>query len=192
MKKLELKKMFDDIVKEGITPNQVYLIYCIDNKELTQNINVHLEIRGLEVGGWVKDMSLTNKGKELISKLNSLYGQTDVKDVTISNIESYNNLFPKKKLPSGKFARTNPKNLELAFKWFFKNFDYTWDIVLNATAAYVDEYEKKNYMYMQTSQYFIRKQQSDKSWGSELANWCAAIEQGDDISDDDYFKQNVV
>jgi len=184
--------MFDDIVKEGITPNQVYLIYCIDNKELTQNINVHLEIRGLEVGGWVKDMSLTNKGKELISKLNSLYGQTDLKDVTISNIESYNNLFPKKKLPSGKFARTNPKNLELAFKWFFKNFDYTWDIVLNATAAYVDEYEKKNYMYMQTSQYFIRKQQSDKSWGSELANWCAAIEQGDDISDDDYFKQNVV
>ena len=192
MKKQEVKTFFDDIVKEGITPNQVYLIYCIDNKELTQNINIHLEIRGLEAGGWIKDMSLTNKSKELINKLDSLHGKTDVKDVTISSIESYNNLFPKKKLPSGKFARTNPKNLELAFKWFFKNFDYSWDIVLNATAAYVDEYEKKNYMYMQTSQYFIRKQQSDKSWGSELANWCAAIEQGDDISDDDHFKQNVV
>jgi hypothetical protein len=63
---------------------------------------------------------------------------------------------------------------------------------LKATAAYVDEYERKNYMYMQTSQYFIRKQQSDKTWGSELANMCAVIESGDSLNDKNYFSENVV
>ena len=56
----------------------------------------------------------------------------------------------------------------------------------------VDEYEKKNYLYMQTSQYFISKTQPDKSKMSELANYCAMIEDGVDMDDDNHFKERVV
>jgi len=188
-KKQELQIFFDTLIQEKITPNQFYFMYCINTKVSPIGLNIHAEIRALETEGWYLDNKLTKKALDLINKL---VGESSTEDAAISNIEKYNNLFPKKKLPSGKFARTNSKNLENAFKWFANNFDYSWDFILKATAAYVDEYEKKNYMYMQTSQYFIRKQMSDKSWGSELANWCSAIESGEDLSDDGYFKQNVV
>lgn len=188
-KEQDLQIFFDSILQEKITPNQFYLMYCISKKQVPNSINVHAELRSLEVEGWYADNKLTDKAVNLINKFSGVSSQ---QKTGVSNVESYNNLFPKKKLPSGKFARTNTKNLESAFVWFFKNYEYTWDVILKATALYVDEYEKKNYMYMQTSQYFIRKQMSDKSWGSELANWCAAIESGEDISDDGYFKQNVV
>jgi hypothetical protein len=178
-----INNLFNLVLKEGLTPNQFYLLYCIHNKVNPELINLHLETRYLVSNDWLNvDNKLTAKALKIL---------TNTEENKSNNIEKYNNIFPKKKLPSGKFARTNLKNLETAFKWFFENFDYTWDIILNATALYVDEYEKKNYMYMQTSQYFIRKQMSDKSWGSELANWCAIVESGEEL-DDHYFKETVV
>ena len=177
-----VSNLFNLVLKEGLTPNQFYLLYCIHNKVKAEIINVHLETRFLTSGGWLNaDNKLTEKALSIM-----------ITDKEENQIEKYNKIFPQKKLPSGKFARTNVKNLETAFKWFFANFDYTWEVILKATALYVDEYENKNYMYMQTSQYFVRKQQADKSWGSELANWCAAVESGEDLSNDNHFKQNVV
>jgi hypothetical protein len=41
------------------------------------------------------------------------------------------------------------------FRWFFAEYDYTWDEVINATTMYVNEYQKNNYLYMQNSKYFI-------------------------------------
>ena len=108
------------------------------------------------------------------------------------NIVKYLTLFPKRKLPSGKLARSDKKNIESNFKWFFKTFEYNWETVLTATAHYVDEYEKKNYLYMQTSQYFISKTQPDKSKMSELANYCSMILEGTDMNDDNHFKERVV
>jgi hypothetical protein len=45
---------------------------------------------------------------------------------------------------------------------------------------------------MQTSQYFIRKQSSDKTWNSTLADYCEIIESGEDIIDNSHFSENVV
>jgi hypothetical protein len=57
---------------------------------------------------------------------------------------------------------------------------------------YVDDYERANYKYMQTSQYFIRKQNPDKSWASELANWCAQAESGPSDNQEKYFSEKVI
>jgi hypothetical protein len=62
---------------------------------------------------------------------------------------------------------------------------------MKATALYVDEFETKNYLYMKNSQYFIRKQMSDKSWDSELANYCDLIINGTDDTSS-HFSENVV
>ena len=44
---------------------------------------------------------------------------------------------------------------------------------------------------MKSSQYFIRKQLSDKSWDSELANYCNMIITGDVDNNSTYFSESV-
>jgi hypothetical protein len=58
------------------------------------------------------------------------------------------NIFPNKKLSSGKYARVPSKNLENAFRWFFENYEYNWETIFLATQKYIYEYESKNYEYM--------------------------------------------
>jgi hypothetical protein len=202
---LEMMEMFNLIVKQGMTPNQFYLLYCIRESVGSLHINMHQELRTLYEDGWLTPEAGTGKPM-LVPKAHSLLQQVEsffhVQKKKTSNqvmgkdygdkIAEYLLLFPKIKLPSGKAARTDKRNCETAFKWFFENHEYSWEIILKATALYVDEFEKKNYLYMQTSQYFIRKQQADKTWGSEMANWCSAVESGDMSQTENHFSEKVV
>jgi hypothetical protein len=107
------------------------------------------------------------------------------------NVVKYLNMFPLGKLPTGKPARVNKKNITEAFKWFFMNYDYSWEVVLKATAFYLDSFEKDNFKFMRNSQYFIRKQNTDKSWDSDLASYCEIILTGGD-SDSEIIHEKVV
>ena len=110
----------------------------------------------------------------------------------MDQIKTYVELFPKKKLPSGKLARSTMKNLEVNFKWFFQTYEYDWETINAATARYVDEYERNNYLYMQTSKYFICKTQQDRSKTSELADYCELVASGGQLDEYTYFKEKVV
>lgn len=150
------------------------------------------------VGDGVK-ISLLPKGLKVLNEAESLF-KTQKKGTPTQilgqgyqqKIQEYLEIFPKIKLPSGKAARSDKKNVETALAWFMSNYDYSWDIILKATESYVTEYELKNYLYMQTSQYFIRKQLSDKTWGSELANRCSEISTGSVVNTENHFKDKVV
>lgn len=176
------------------------MLHSLRDKIQTVNINPYAEFRELKFKGFVTDQNvILPKGIELLEKIDEFFvvkkeevTKQVVGDDFKENIIKYLNLFPKRKLPSGKLARSDKKNIESNFRWFFKTFDYPWDIILKATAHYVDEYEKKNYLYMQTSQYFISKTQPDKSKMSELANYCSMIVDGVDMDDDNHFKERVV
>ena len=109
----------------------------------------------------------------------------------IDKIQEYVEIFPNRKLSSGKYARVNAKNLEVSFRWFFENFDYDWPTILLATEKYVDEYSVRNYEFMRTAQYFIRKQNIDKSFESDLATYCDQVNNSLD-EDTNYFKERVV
>lgn len=204
-----MMEMFNIMLKKEVTPNEFYLLYCIKENIGALHINMHQELRGIAIKGFITTTfqengkgpiyHVTPKGYSLLQQVEAFFqvqkkkttNQVLGKDYT-ENIEKYLLLFPKIKLPSGKAARTDKNNCETAFKWFFQTHEYSWETVLKATALYVDEYEKKNYMYMQTSQYFIRKQQADKTWGSELANWCSVVETGDLSYQDPHFSEKVV
>jgi hypothetical protein len=164
-------------------------LYQKKSFKTNDNLNIKLGalVRVLEREGLTLDGHLTDKGIKYMNELVS-----DKKQVIIepSFIRKYLDLFPSVKLPSGKLARCSEKNLIPAFRWFFDNNDYTEDVILAATDKYVEEYRMKSYKYMQTSQYFIRKQQSDKSWSSELANYCEFIMNGDEGIET--FKDTVV
>lgn len=115
-------------------------------------------------------------------------------EVSADKVEEYRNLFPEIKLPSEKYARNNVKELTAAFQKFFKAFpEYNdWDLVLSAAQRYVDEYERKNWMYMRTSRYFISKQRSDRSVEYELANYCQMTIECTLETPANYFNEKIV
>ena len=176
--------------------NEVYLLWCIHNKSKPININSHSELSKLKNKDLIDhEGKITPMALEIISKIpSSETTKTAVSstDITDDYIEKYVMLFPKGKLPSGKQARADRRNLKANFIWFFKNYKYDWDTILKATALYVDEYERKNFMYMRTSQYFISKMNPDKSRESELANYCSQIISGDYQDDTNHFSEKVV
>jgi hypothetical protein len=166
---------------------------------------MHAELRALHLGSWIMDIGVTEKSIlqpkaiTLLQQVGSYFRIQKKKTNSqlmgadsVEYMEKYLLQFPKIKLPSGKPARADMRNIETCFKWFFENHSYSWETILEATSRYVHEYEAKGYKFMQTSQYFIRKQQSDKSWGSELANCCALVDSGQAEDEDKHFSENVV
>lgn len=191
--------IFSRLLKEGLTPNSFYVLYCIKEKIVVANfVNKAIECKKLQSDEWLdKNLELTHKSHIFITEIDSFFRKTKKKtskdllgDEFLDKIEEYNKIFPNKKLSSGKYARVNPKTLENAFRWFFENYDYDWDIIMRATLKYVDEYSVRRYEYMRTSQYFIRKQNTDKTWDSDLATYCELIKDGEDEVVD-YFKERI-
>ena len=102
-------------------------------------------------------------------------------------ISEYISIWPTQKLPSGKYARGNAKNIEENFMWFFQEYpDYNWENILEATEKYVEEYRVKNYEYMRTAMYFIKKLKDGTS-ESELANYCDIA-----LNKEDYIPQRQI
>lgn len=197
-----MDEIYNLLIKKKITPNQTYLLSCMRNKMTTANnfVNVGLEKSRLISQEWLnKDGELTAKSFTLLDEIDG-YFKTTKKNTSKSlmgenfseKIGEYLEIFPKFKLPSGKYARSNKKNLENNFRWFFKTYDFHWDTIIKATIRYVDEYERGGYKYMKTSQYFIRKQNLDKESDSELANYCDLIINGTEEADQSHFSEKVV
>lgn len=144
------------------------------------------------------DGSLTVKGKKIIVRFENYFIKAK-KRTSIqlmgknfaSRLNEYREVFPAGKLPSGKPARVNIKTLENSFRWFFENYDFSWDEVIDATKMYVNEYRDREYMYMKTSQYFIAKEGKNKVKSSDLADYCDMIRDGVE-PEDNHFKEKVV
>jgi hypothetical protein len=134
-----------------------------------------------------------------MEEINGFFKRTKKKTSTdlmgssfLQKIQEYVEIFPNRKLNSGKYARVNAKNLETGFRWFFENYDYDWETILKATEKYVDEFSIRNYEYMRNSQYFIRRQNIDKSFESDLATYCELLNTNLDGEGSSYFKERVV
>lgn len=99
------------------------------------------------------------------------------------NVNKYKEMFPNIKLPNGKPARSATGNLEKTFRWFFENFDYSWETIFKASGYYVNKYQKVEWKFMRTSQYFIKKDGL-----SDLADFCEIVLTG---GDDDEIRRLV-
>lgn len=194
-----MTEIFNKLIREGLTPNTFYVLYCIKEKITVANfVNKAIECKKLQSDAWLdENLQLTSKSIIFITEIDGYFRKSKKKTSVdllgtnfIENIKKYNEIFPNKKLSSGKYARVNPKSLENAFRWFFENYDYSWDTILQATLKYVSEYSIQRYEYMRTSQYFVRKQNTDKTWDSDLATYCEIVNGGDDEVAN-YFKERV-
>ena len=195
-----MTEIFNKLTEKDLTPDAYYVLNCIKEKVVPDDfVNKSIQVEKLKRTGWINEnLTLTNKSLIFIKEINSFFKKTKKKtsqfllgqDFT-DKMQEYVEMFPNRKLSSGKYARVNIKNLETGFRWFFENYDYDWSIILAATEKYVDEYSLKNYEYMRTSQFFIRKQNIDKTFESDLANYCEQINNNPD-EETSYFKERIV
>ena len=186
-----MEEIFNKLIEKELTPNSFYVLYSIyNNVKPNKYVNSSLEVTKLKQEGWLEEnLQLTSKSIIFTVEIDSYFKKAKKKttkdllcDNFTNNIKFYVEIFPNRKLSSGKYARVNPKNLENSFRWFFENYEYDWDMIFKATKRYIYDYSLKNYEYMRTSQYFIRKQNTDKSYDSELADYCNMI---DNVLDDE-------
>jgi hypothetical protein len=127
--------------------------------------------------------TLTSKAVIALNDFETLLVKTKKKVVSevlgsdsVDKINEYRDIFPNGKLPSGQLAKQNVQDLKANFVWFFKTYpEFDWDLVLDATEYYVATFEKKNYLYMATSKYFIKKDDKFKNSHSILADYCQQI-----------------
>ena len=195
-----MQEVFDKLINEGLTPNQFYVLYCIHNNIVPDKfVNASLEVTKLKSGNYLTEsLELSGNSLKFIQEIEGFFKKSKKKtsktlmgDEFLENIKTYNECFPATKLPSGVYARVNVKSLENAFRWFFETFDYSWEVVIQATEKYVEEYSINKYNYMRNAQYFIRKQNTDKTWDSTLATYCDMIIQPD-YEQTVFFKENIV
>lgn len=186
--------LFTTMMEQNLTPNKFCILYYTKLGLSAPNINLNFEIRDMIANNWIiqsgENYFLTDKSQELITKTEKLFSINQKKinsnlmtDEFSENIEKYNTIFPRIKLGSNKAARSPLKELLVAFKWFFEEYTYSWDIILKATEVYIDSEEGKGFKYTRTSKYFIRKQDIDKSWSSDLASYCDLIYNGEDFKE---------
>lgn len=173
------------LIKWNVSPNQIYFLDCCrSNIQPTKIINQEAEKIICQAKGLITENgNLTNKGAMILDEYETFIVKTKKKvasDVLGADmnerIKEYREIFPSKRLPSGELARQSVSELKEKFVWFFKTYpEYDWDLVLDAADEYNKTFKMKNYQYMATSSYFIKKTNSQKEVTSKLADYCQQI-----------------
>jgi len=164
-------------------PDHLFSTYKTKNSALLNYLSddFHINEKGIRL---LKSIDNLFKPVKKLQNINSLG------DNYTEHVKNYIELFPRGKLPSGQYARGNQKNIVDNFMWFFQEYTYTWETVLEATKIYIEEYEKENYKYMRTAMYFIKKL-VDGTVSSQLATYCDLVESGGVVVERT-FKKKVV
>lgn len=179
-------KHWSTLIKWNVSPNQIYLLDCYRDKIKPNNIiNEEGEKMICQSKGLLdENNNLTNKAAMILNEYETFLVKTKRKVTTTvlgedfnEKIKEYRELWPSKRLPSGELARQSTQELKDKFIWFFKTYpEFDWDLILDATEYYNEVFRRKNYMYMATSSYFIKKTNTTtKEISSKLADYCQEI-----------------
>ena len=192
---LKQSAFFDKLKKNKLTIKQYDILYKLYFKPKLSEVG-KTQIRKIVPSIYINmgSCTLSSKGKSLVKSVEMLFKPIKkLKNIDLlgldfkERISEYISIWPTQKLPSGKYARGNAKNIEENFMWFFQEYpDYNWENILEATEKYVEEYRVKNYEYMRTAMYFIKKLKDGTS-ESELANYCDIA-----LNKEDYIPQRQI
>lgn len=188
-----MKKFYDYLASQGLTPNGYYVLHATYNKYYHEKfVNIRTEQHRLAMTDFLYEKddnyTLTDKAITTIKTAEKLLVEVTKKIKKVpygtwtDEINQFNNMFPKGKRDGSTIAyRTNPKELHERFCWFFETYpEYTWELVLNATKKYVEVCTENDVKYLQTSKYFIKKQDKNLEITSTLASLCWNIVEGND------------
>lgn len=138
----------------------------------------------LEKQGYLDQGVVTRRGEEILVKA-SYKSKTRTTRQKLSVIDEpfiaeYRELWPAMKLPNNTMARSSVRDLKERFELFFTRFPelYSWPLVLQSTARYLDEAEQRSYEYTQNSETFIYKFDKFNVMRSTLAQYCQLALEG--------------
>jgi len=181
-------------MKWKTSPNEVYFLDCIkESIKPTEIINQDTVYQTcLDKGLITEDRQLTPLGEVVVKEFNTHVAKTKkavIKEVLgedfLTNVKEYREMWPSKRLPHGELGRQSTEELKNKFVWFFKTFpQYDWELVLDAAYYYTKICERRQYQYMMTSSYFIKKtNNTTKDVTSKLADYCEEILQNPKLLD---------
>jgi hypothetical protein len=195
-KNLKQSSLFERLKYHKVTVKQYVILYV----QYTQN-NVTDESKDI-LGGRLWDFEnneFTPFALKVLEHIDELFATKkklkldDLMGQDYQNqIDDFIDIFPTTKLPNGKYARGNKKNIETNFRWFFENYNYSWQVIHDATLMYVSEYRAKNFLYMRTALYFIRKDDGTRTVHSDLADYCDKIVNNESYTKEKYFKTKIL
>ncbi len=193
--------------KERLDINSLFILVSLYNHNIdlldvyddntTDTVIILNDYHKLYLHGYIKDgekdsmFELTEKGTNFIVSILPILSESKEDRFNSAAFKQlcndYVEIFPKIKLPSGKYARSNIVEIEKKMKNFlntyrnkFKShygFEFSYEDILKVTKLYVNKYAMTGYLYMSTSSYFIQK--DDKSI---LADELVAFKQGIDVA----------
>lgn len=185
-----MKELFNLISLHKITPNQFYMLYCIETGMVSGLMNQEGELRLLRYSNFItQENVLTQKAKDVLLHAEAMFVKAKKKVVKMTlgteapeMIEKFRQLFPTgQPAVHGKTIRNSPKELLDKMIWFFTEYpDYTdWDLIFQATTNFVADSFKQQHKYLCQSKYFISKRDTYSGvYSSELATYCQEILDG--------------
>lgn len=190
------------LIRNSLTARQILLLDFIYNEKIElamEYINFCEQMETddfykLELLGLIK---LNNPSKKYYI---SAYNVTDhflsvaglkpkTKSVTVDDwIDEWFDLFPKGIKTGGKYVRTDKLGCTKRMKDFVKMYPhFSKDLIIEATAKYIEDRERNDYNYFMLAPYFIRKDGL-----SSLASWCEQIQdESSEVAGDDPFINKV-
>ena len=135
-------ELFQKIQKYKITPDQCLILFAFDEGITPLNCGAANLSALFEEGYIHEDKSITSEGQKIIITLNNYFAVNKKKTSKqllgksgSLNIEQYRAIFPAGKLPSGVPARNNIKILTENFRWFFSEYNYTWEEIIKSRSC---------------------------------------------------------
>jgi hypothetical protein len=129
----------------------------------------------------VLNFDLEETEKSLVDKFGSIKLAQELCNIPTSHldviVEQYRAMFPKGKLPSGQNGRSSLSEVRSKMLWFFNNYQFSAEQVIEATRRYVERYKERNYQYMRNASYFIYKEDRNKIKSSLLSEECESLDQ---------------
>lgn len=170
-----MTELFAWLPLKGVTPNQLFVLYARSKGiDYGDYLDVRTDILVLKDLGYLTTThptQPTESGKDLLDNAAAFFKARKAPahaDWSVQ-IETYRQLFPAGKNGSVPY-RTSARELLPRFEWFFKTFpEHSWETVLAATRSYI---EQGNRTYLRTAGNFIKKQDADRSWRSDLGACC--------------------
>lgn len=184
--KYELLDEFDDFNKE----RRAFILYKgLEMKNLIQ--------KNSDKGKTLPHYILTKDGAELVDFIKSEFItldevvtsetiavsgvenlKTDVIKGTVDEwIDEWIELFPRGVKSGGRLLRSDKQSCLRKMKVFLREYNYSKDVIMAATAAYLNSKRNENYAYTRCAVYFIyRVEASSSGRFSDLASWCDQVQ----------------
>lgn len=163
----------------GLPIPYLFDLYCVGND--TFDAEDILLRQYLEKNGWITgSITYTDKSINLFKELDKfIKGKSPKKEIVVDSdkVKEFDEIFPTGKSGTGKYMRCNHTEITKSFLRFFKDHDYDWQTILEATRNYVLSEEAEEFKWTLRSKYFVTKLK-EGTVVSELAEWCQRVRDG--------------